>query len=135
MGRPGGGRPEYHGHGPGRVGNPIRLNLPPAPVGGWRGNGYFYGGHNYFVWGWAPYAPFYGWSYYYGWHVGLFYYVPEGLRCYSDNPVVPGSWTGNEAYYSSEDAINSALGYCENFPDVINANAQSQCRIRNCVRF
>jgi len=44
-------------------------------------------------------------------------------------------WSGKTAYYSSEDAINSALGYCENDPKVMDAQAQSSCKIRNCIEW
>jgi hypothetical protein len=123
-------------HGNGHVGSPVRFNPGRAPYGGWRGNRYVYGGHPYFMWGWAPYAPFYAWGFYTGWRIGLDYYVPEGLRCYTDNPAVPGAeWVGQEQYFSSDDALNSALGFCENDPQVQNLGVQGECRIRNCVRW
>jgi hypothetical protein len=125
----------YRSHGNGHVGNPTRFHLGSRPNGGWRGNPYYYGGYRYFVWGWEPRAPFWGWPYYYGWHVGLYYYVPEGLKCFADNKDVPGLWSGLESYYSSDDAIDSALGACENDSNVINANAQEICVIRNCERW
>jgi hypothetical protein len=130
------GRGGFRGHGYGRIGNPARFNLGRRPYGGWRGSPYYWGGRNYFVWGWEPYSPFYSWQYYYGWRIGLFYYIPEGIRCYSDNAEMPLiEWKSLDQYYSSEDAINSAMGYCENDPQVVQAGAQGACRIRNCVRW
>lgn len=137
-GRPGGvSHPNggFKGHGNGYIGHPVHFVPGPMPRGGWRGNGYVYAGRTYFVWGWTPYAPFYAWPYYYGWHPYLYYYIPEGLICYSDNQSVPGIWTGQVVYYTSDDAINSALGFCENDPRVIEANLSNLCRIRNCTQF
>jgi hypothetical protein len=57
------------------------------------------------------------------------------LKCFADNPQVPGEWAGQEMFYSSEDSINSALGFCESDPNVQNAGAQASCRIRECVRW
>jgi len=120
---------------PGYIGHPTHIVFGRAPYGGWRGNRYYWGGHNYFVWAWGPWAPYYGWNYYYGWRIGLNYYVPEGLRCYADNPRVSGEWAGQDTYYASDDAINSALDYCANDPNVTAVNASNDCRIRNCVRW
>jgi len=143
-GRPEGGRPHpegekqrpsYRSHGNGRPAHPMHVALPAAPRGGWRGNPYVYGGFTYHVWGWGPWCPFYAWPYYHGWRLGVYYYVPEGLKCFVDNSEVSGVWSGKTAYYSSEDAINSALGYCENDPKVMDAQAQSSCKIRNCIEW
>ncbi len=123
------------GHGPGRIEHPVYLQLGPKPDRGWHGDLYYWGGHNYFVWSWNREAPFFGWAYYYGWHTGLYYYVTNGLLCYADNPQVNGLWEGNQIYYSSEDAVNSALGYCENDPVVQYEHAEGNCRIRNCNRW
>jgi hypothetical protein len=129
------GRGSFRGHGNGHIGNATRFVLPRAPYGGWRGHPYFYGGYNYHVWNWGPWCPFYGWPYYTGWRIGLYYYIPEGMRCEADNPNVGGTWESNEIYYSSEDAINSALGFCENDAEVLRMNASSSCRIRDCQRW
>ena len=129
-----GGR-EYRGHGNGHVRYPVRFNLGRAPYGGWRGYPYRWNDRPYYIWSWGPWAPYYGWGNYYGWHEGLYYYVPEGLRCIADNSQVGGEWSGMEAYYYSDDAIGSALGSCESDPAVQNANAQGSCRIRTCVRY
>ena len=66
---------------------------------------------------------------------GFEFYVPDGLTCYADNSYVAGEWVGHTAYYSSDDAIYSALGFCENDPYVIANGAQGYCRIRTCVRW
>ena len=139
-GRPGGGgyhgRPGgFHGHGNGYIGHPVHFYPGPTPNGGWRGRPYFYGGYNYYMWSWGPYAPFYGWSPYYGWRLGLYYYIPDGLRCTADNPSVQGEWVGSTQYYHSDDAINSALGLCESDPAVQAQGTQEQCRIRVCERW
>jgi hypothetical protein len=131
------GRPYIarRGNGRGFVSRPTRFHLGAMPRGGWRGHPYFWGGRNYFVWGWGPYAPFWAWRPYYGWRLGLDYYVPDGLRCYADNTAVAGEWVGVEAYYSSDDAINSALDLCENDPEVVRQGMQASCRIRTCTRW
>jgi hypothetical protein len=125
----------FHSHGNGHIERPVRFYLPHAPYGGWRGSPYYWSGQRYFVWGFIPGAPFYAWQYYYGWTPTLYYYVPEGLRCFADNSSMPGLWQGQEVYYSSNDAVESALGYCESDQNVISANAQVNCRIRNCTRW
>jgi hypothetical protein len=61
--------------------------------------------------------------------------VPEGLKCFADNTQVAGEWAGDVAYYFSDDAINSALGFCEIDPNVVAADAQADCRIRTCVEW
>jgi len=133
--RHGGAAPRGGNHRQGRIEHPVHFMLPREPMGGWRGHPYYWQGRNYFVWAWGPWAPWWGWHQHYGWVIGLNYYVPEGLRCYADNQDVAKVWQGQESYYSSDDAIDSALGYCENDPDVIATNNQSHCVIRNCVRW
>ncbi len=136
-GRPGArhGGVAPRGHGNGHVERPVHFRLPPTPRGGWRGNPYYWENRNYFVWAWGPWAPWWGWPNHYGWTLGLYYYVPEGLRCYADNQDVAGLWGGKEYYNSSEDAINSALGYCENDQRVIESNNQRNCVIRYCAQW
>jgi hypothetical protein len=67
--------------------------------------------------------------------LGLGYYVPEGLKCFADNTQIAGEWSGDTEYYASDDAINSALGFCENDPKVVALGAQAECRIRTCVQW
>ena len=134
-GHPGGGHPGGGGHGHGHIGHSTHFHPGGMPRGGWRGHRYFYGGAWWSVWAWGPWAPWWGWAPYYGWTLGLGYYVPEGLKCYADNPQVAGEWVGDTVYYSSDDAINSALGFCENDPTVLANGASAACRIRTCTRW
>lgn len=122
-------------HGNGRIGHPVFFNPGPVPRQGWRGERRFYRDANYYVWTWNAFAPFYSWPYYYGWRIGLNYYVPEGMKCWATNTEIPGQWSYYEVYYSSDDAINSALGTCENDQSVIDNHSEDHCFIRNCVRW
>lgn len=133
-GRPGDHRGHYEPHhSPGRG---VRFALGNPPRGGWRGTPFYYGGYHYYVWAWGPWAPWWRFREYDGWRLGLFYYVPDGLRCYSDNPRVVGRWSNYpDNYYSSEDAINGALAACENDPNVRNLDASQDCRIRTCEKW
>jgi hypothetical protein len=49
--------------------------------------------------------------------------------------MVAGEWVSETEYYSSDDAINAALGLCETNPEVVNAGAEADCRIRTCVEW
>jgi len=119
----------------GHIDRPVRISIEVRPGYIWKGDIRFYEGYNYCVWTWSPYAPFYSWTYYYGWEQNRYYYIPEGMKCTATNSYVPGVWNSTEIYYSSGDAVDSALGKCESDPNVISANAESGCRIRNCVNW
>ena len=119
----------------GHIDRPAHIHLGPTPRNGWRGEPYRYEGYNYYVWEWNAWSPWYRWGNYEGWRIGLYYYVPEGMQCFADNPQVEGQWPGQDRYYSSDDAIDSALGACENDPKVYNARAEDYCRIRNCRKW
>lgn len=128
-------RPPYRIHGNGYIDRPVRFYPGRSPRGIWRGDRFYYENHTYYLWSWGPATPFYGWAYYDGWRTGLYYYFPDGIKCISDNPEVPGEWSGRTSYYYSDDAINSSLGACESDSEVYSTRNESKCRIKTCVRW
>lgn len=135
-----GGHPGFHGgghvgggsHGGGHISNPHHLVLGACPAGGWRGHEHFFNGNRYWLWNWA-YGP---WIHtpYFTWHLGLNYYILEGLTCTTSNTWVGGTYRGM-SYYFSDDSINSAMNTCRSDPNVVMQNAQGYCQVTHCDRF